>query len=133
MPSCSWSATGWSCCEANQPGSGADIELWVAAKATVSSDREHRSAVAGIGGGSGGRCSASADEGGDGGNDEDAGDPGGGQRPAAMSARRPGRDRLCRCRRLARPVDERQDGADAREDEVEPGGSENQLEHGVAV
>src|SRR5215210_2781893 len=41
MPSCSWLATGWSCCEANQPGSGADIELWVAAKATVSSDREH--------------------------------------------------------------------------------------------
>ena len=43
MPSWSWSAIGASCIDAYQPGSGTDMELWVAARATSFSGRSHSS------------------------------------------------------------------------------------------
>jgi hypothetical protein len=43
MPSLSWSTIGRSCSDEYQPGSGTDIELWVAGCATRSSRRSHSS------------------------------------------------------------------------------------------
>ena len=43
IPPASWSAIGWSCAAENQPGSGTDIELCVAASATSFSGRAHSS------------------------------------------------------------------------------------------
>ena len=44
MPSSSWPPIGRSCSDANQPGSGTDIELCVAGSVTSSSGRSHRAA-----------------------------------------------------------------------------------------
>ena len=44
MPSSSWPPIGRSCSAEYQPGSGADIELWVAGSTTSSSRRAHSAA-----------------------------------------------------------------------------------------
>ena len=91
MPSSSWPAIGRSWSDANQPGSGTDIELCVAGSATSSSGRSHSAAwpLQRVIAGAGVVDAAAGDERGERGPDEERGEDAH-RDPRRAGAARPG-------------------------------------------